>query len=167
MNMKKTSFLIPLFLAGIVLILVLIKAFNQNVFKRTPTETLQIANDRMHIIGPDVLNSMQADKVLIIAIGVQKAIPAFPIEIEIKSIEFNRLLSKEASKILAGSKKKVLFAGNLNETAKAWTLLTSMGYNDMLVYDPDQKKRAGTIDSVPRGNEELQYSFKPENTEAK
>jgi len=164
---KKTSFFIPLFLIGIVVILVLIKAFNHNVFKRTPAETLQIANERMHIIGPDVLTSMQTDKVLILEIGVQKVIPSFPSEIEIKSIEFNRLLSKETRKIFADKKKKVLFAENVSEAAKVWTLLTSMGYNDLLIYDPDQKKPAGTTDTILNGNEELHYSFKPDYTELK
>jgi hypothetical protein len=167
-NMKKSSFLIPLSLAGIVLIFVVIKAFNHNAFRRTPAETLQMAKGNIHFIGPAAIISIPDEQALIIEIGAEQVLPSFPSGIEIKLIDFNHLLSVETRKLLSeNKKKKIIYAQDITIAVKTWTFLTRLGYNDLYIYDPDEKHPTGQIDSVLHGNEEMQYIFKPEKSEAK
>jgi uncharacterized membrane protein YqiK len=159
--MKKPGFLIPILLIGIVLVLILLHAGNHNVFKRTPEETLQMSKGGLNIIGPDALASMQNGEFMIIEIGMEKVLPSFPSKIQIKSIEFNQLLSKETRTILANNKvKKVLFAENITDAVKSWTFLTRLGYSELYILDPDYKNSMGQKDSILKGNEELHYTLK-------
>jgi hypothetical protein len=165
--MKKSGLYIPFIMAGIVLILVIVTALTRNDFKRTPAETLQLAKGSKQFIGPAGLSSMPADKIVIIELGVEKVLPSFPSTVEIRSIDYSQLLSKEICKVFADNKKKkIIYAPEVALASKAWTFLTCLGYNELYIFDPDYKTPQGQSDTLPGGNEELHYTFKPEKTEA-
>jgi hypothetical protein len=165
--MKKNGIIVPIVLAGIILILVIVTAVTKKDFKRSPAETLQLANENKHLIGPNAINSMPTEQLVVFKIGVGK-LPAFSSAIEVKEIDFEQLLSTETKALLSDNKKKkILFSANLDEAVKTWIFLTRMGYNELYVYDSDVKNPAGYADSTLNGNEEMHYSFKPEKTETK
>ena len=164
--MKKNDILIPIVLAGIVLIIAIVTAITKEDFKRSPTETLLMVKDSKYLIGTTWISSIPADQLVIIKIGAGKQ-PFLSSAIEVKGIDFNQILSAETKALLSDNKKKkIFFSNNLTDAIKTWTFLTRMGYNELYVFDPDAKNPAGQTDSILHGNEELQYTFKPEKTEA-
>ena len=165
--MKKNGLFIPLLLALIVLFLVIATSIKQNVFKRTPAEVLQLSKRNSHIIDTAAIRSMTSEQMVILELGVEKIMPAFPSNTEIKSLTMDMLLSAEVKSLLSNNKKKkILFSLNLSDAVKAWTFLTRMGYNEVYIFDPDSKTQTVREDSILLGNEGFQYSFKPEKTEA-
>ena len=164
--MKNKGIVVPVVLSGIMLILVIATALNQNVFKRTPSQTLQKSKSNRPLMGSAAIASMTAGQFVVVEIGSVELPAIFPSSSEVKSVAFNGLLSAENKALFSDNKKKkVLIAVNIADAAKAWTLLTSMGYDEIYVFDPDEKSSPGQNDSIQRGNEELRYSFKPEKPE--
>jgi hypothetical protein len=154
--------IVPISLAGIVLILVLATAITKNDFKRSPAETLQIAKERSHFIGVIDISAIPPGQAVILKIGIGK-VPAFAPEIETKDLEISGLLPPETKALLSeNKKKKILFSTSIADAVKAWTFLTRMGYNNLFIFDPDMKIAGGKNDSSPQGNESFQYTFKPE-----
>jgi hypothetical protein len=164
--MKKNSLLVPLLLTAIILVLVIFKALNHSAFKRTPVETLQLAKDSMRCIGSATISKLPAAQLIIIEIGVNKVLPSFPASVEIKSIDFNQLLSAESRSLLSDNKrKKIIYAPSISDASKAWTFLTRMGYNELYILD-DEMRSPGENDSIMPGNEALKYSFKAVKVES-
>jgi hypothetical protein len=164
--MKKNDVIIPITLAGIILILVIVSAVTKKDFMRSPAETLQIANENRYLIGPGTLSTIPTAQLVVFKIGVGK-LPTFSYAIEVKEIDFGQLLSTETKALLSDNKKKkILFSLNLDEAVKTWTFLTRMGYNELYVYDADAKNPSSQADSILHGNEEMHYTFKPAKTEA-
>jgi len=164
--MKNKGIVVPVVLSGIMLILVIATALNQNAFKRTPSQTLQKSKSNRPLMGSAAIASMTAEQFVVVEIGSVELPAIFPSSSEVKSVAFNGILSAENKALFSDNKKKkVLIAVNIADAAKAWTLLTSMGYDEIYVFDPDEKSSPVPNDSVQRGNEELRYSFKPEKQE--
>ncbi len=163
--MKYKGVIVPISLAGIVLILVLVTAITKNDFKRSPAETLQIANGNSHFLGTSAISAIAAGQAVILRIGIGK-MPSFSSEIEMKDLDISKLLAPETKTLLSENKMKILFSANISDAVKAWTFLTRMGYNNLFIFDPDMKNPVGRNDSIPQGNEVFLYSFKPEKTEA-
>ena len=164
--MKNKGIIIPVALAGIVLVLVFVTAFTKKDFKRSPAETLQLASGNSNLLGPADISSLSVNQVEIIKIGLGK-LPPFSSEIEVKDLDITNLLSPETKALFSDNKKKKLFFSvNLADAVKAWTFLTRMGYNELYIYDPDYKAQVGQNDTVPHGNEELRYIFKPKKSES-
>jgi len=164
--MKNKGIVVPIVITGIVLILVIATALNQNVFKRTPSQTLQMSKSNKHLMDSAAAASMTAGQFVVVKIGAVELPSIFPSSVDVKSLGFNSLLSAENKVLFSDNKKKkVLVAVNIADAVKAWTLLTSMGYDEIYVFDPDEKSSPVPNDSVQRGNEELRYSFKPEKQE--
>ena len=159
--MKNKEIIVPLVLAGIVLILVLATAVTKKDFKRSPAETIKLASLSKHLIGPGDIASLRASETITIKIGSGN-LKAFPSEIETKDLDLGQILSSETKSVLKNNKKKILFSANLSDAVKAWTFLTRMGYTELYVYDPEMKNSAGKNDTTLQGNETFQYTFKPE-----
>jgi len=163
--MKNKGVLIPITLAGIVLILVLATAITKTDFKRSPAETLQIAKGNSQFLNGAAISAIPTGQVVIFKIGIGK-VPAFASEIEIKDLDISNLMAEETKSLLSeNKKKKILFSTNIADAVKAWTFLTRMGYNNLFVFDPEMKNPVGRNDSIPQGNESFQYTFKPEKAE--
>src|SRR5664279_5302753 len=126
--MKNKGIIVPLLLAGIVLFLVLVTAVTKRDFKRSPAETLKLAKTNAHLIGSSQIARFPAGQVMILKIGVGK-IPVFSPAVETKELDISNIGETGMKALLSDKNKtKVLFALEISDAVKAWTLLTRMGY---------------------------------------
>ena len=163
--MKNKGIIVPIALAGIVLILILVTAITKKDFKKNPAEILLLSKSNSHIIGTDAISALPADQITVLKIGKGNVSALFS-KAKIIELGDSNLLSSETKAIFAdNTKTKILTSTNISDAVKAWTFFTRLGYNNLRIYDPDLKKTESKYDSILQGNEAFQYTFKPEVAE--
>lgn len=143
--MKKNKTLLIITAALLVLlVLVFVRAFNSNLFKRDAGLAL-LANEK-HTIA--MSNLAQEKDYTILQLDENR--PELQASVY---IPFEQLLDKTNQKKLAELNGKILlFSENINESAKAWVLLNQLGFDNVFILSEEDNPEA------------LKYEFQPDTT---
>ena len=148
---KLKDFRIVIFVLVVILILVVSRASDQQVFKEKAAVAINDANDNRNVVTSDQLKKNVSPFVVIYLDGkVQQE--TFPGELSV-SIPFEKLLDHENRNILNSAKGDIILMAKEADTAsKAWVILNQLGYKKVKILSPDGRP------------EELKYKFQPDTT---
>ncbi|NJO90037.1 MAG: rhodanese-like domain-containing protein [Chloroflexia bacterium] len=164
--MKKDLFkiLIPVL---IILALVIIKSSDKNSFALSANEIHELSLKQEHILSvEDYKNKSRTSKVLLQLVDIRSAADFeaghlkgainIPAETLLESAHF------KGGNIVT---KNILYSESIAKTCKAWTLLAQKGFENVYVLDLPKEfisQSLFDLDSIPSGNEELNYTFQPD-----
>lgn len=140
MKIKKISWII----AGLslLLVLVLVRAFNTNLFKRPAIDAITATENNTVTVSQLQLNSEPRT-----IIELDENNQRFN---ESMSIPFSQLLEKDNQLKLKGAQGNIYLHSTKAETsAKAWVILNQLGYDNILILTDEQP-------------EVLKYKFRPD-----
>ncbi len=144
MKIKKISWII----AGLslLLVLILVRTFNTNLFKRPAIDAITAAENNTVTVS-----QLQLDSEPRTIIELDENDQRFN---ESLSIPFSQLLEKDNQSKLKGAQGNIYLHSTQAETsAKAWVILNQLGYDNILILTDEQP-------------EVLKYKFRPD-TEAR
>lgn len=145
------SLKIIIFVIGILLILVIIRISDQNVFKEKARTAVDAARNNNNLITVNQLKKLTAPY-LIIDIGSEPRPDSLQFQHAVK-ITFSQLLDKANRKVLnEASGELILYADDDATASRAWVILNQLGYKNLRIL---------TFENNP---EELKYKFQPDTT---
>lgn len=135
----------------VLLILVLIRHSNQNVFRERVETAVEITKNQSNLITPDQLLN-QTTPYLLIDLGNKPGSGSFQYPHAIQ-IPFEKLLDYTNRKVLKEARGKViLFSEDISLASKAWVILNQLGYKNVLILASAENQEA------------LKYKFQPDTT---
>lgn len=145
------SLKIIILVIGILLILVIIRISDQNVFKEKAKTAVDAARNNSNLITVNQLKKLTTPY-LIIDIGSEKRPDSLQFQPAAK-IAFSQLLDKANRKVLdEASGELILYADDIATATRAWVILNQLGYKNLRIL---------TFENNP---EELKYKFQPDTT---
>jgi len=145
------DFKVVVFVLVILLILVVSRVSDQQVFKEKVAVAINEANDNRNVVTSDQLKKNVSPFVVIDLDGKvqQDTISGQPSV----SIPFEKLLDHENRNILNNAKGDIILVAKEAATAsKAWVILNQLGYKRVKILSPEVHP------------EELKYKFQPDTT---
>ena len=140
MKYKKTSWIIAVL--SVLLILVLIRTFNQNLFKRQAADAIVAAKNNMLTVNQ--LQSIPGDHFIV---ELEEENKRFK---ESFSVPFSQLLDKQNREKLENIEGDIYLYSNQAETAaKAWVILNQLGFDNVFILTEEEP-------------EVLKYKFQPD-----
>lgn len=134
-----------------ILILVIIRMNNPDVFKESVSKAMEGTKDRGNLITPDQLKKLGASS-LVIDLSNKDHHDSLPFHPTIH-ISPERLLDPENREILDRTKGTVvLYADDVAISSKAWIILNQLGYSNLYIL---------TLEEDP---EVLKYKFQPDTS---
>ena len=150
MNRIKSPKIIIL-VVGVLLVLVIVRNSNRNVFKEKAKTAVETARNNSNLITINQLKKLTTPY-LIIDIGSEPRPDSLQFQHAVK-ITFSQLLDKANRKVLdEASGELILYADDIATTSRAWVILNQLGYKNMRIL---------TFEDNP---EELKYKFQPDTT---
>nr|WP_321353524.1 hypothetical protein [uncultured Draconibacterium sp.] len=129
----------------VLLAMVLVRAFNPNLFKRNVSEALITTSEMT--ISVDKLSDLK-DGYTIVELDAEKQ--RFPNSVV---IPFNQLLEKGNKEKLASLDGKILlYSSNIPTSSKAWVILNQLKFDGIFILSDEENP------------EELKYKFQPDTT---
>ena len=126
-------------------VLVLVRTFNPNLFKRNVSEALITTSEMT--ISVDNLSDLK-DSYTIVELDAEKQ--RFPNSVV---IPFNQLFEKGNKEKLASLDGKILlYSSNIPTSSKAWVILNQLEFDDVYILSDEENP------------EELKYKFQPDTT---
>ena len=145
------SLKIIILVIGILLVLVIIRNSDRNVFKEKAETAVEATRNNSNLITVNQLKKL-ATPYLIIDIGSEPRPDSLQFKHAVK-ITFSQLLDKANRKVLdEASGELILYADDIATTSRAWVILNQLGYKNMRIL---------TFEDNP---EELKYKFQPDTT---
>jgi len=145
------SLKITILVVGILLVLVIIRNFDHNVFKEKAKTAVEAARNNNNLITVNQLKRL-TEPYLIIDIGSEPGPDSLQFQHAVK-IAFSQLLDKANRKILnEASGTLILYADDAATASRAWVILNQLGYKNLRIL---------TLENNP---EELKYKFQPDTT---
>ncbi|MCX6219473.1 MAG: hypothetical protein NTZ69_00605 [Bacteroidia bacterium] len=145
------SLKITILVIGILLILVIIRNLDRNVFKEKAKTAVDAVRNNSNVITVNQLKKLTAPY-LIIDIGSESRPDSLQFQHAVK-IAFSQLLDKANRKILNDAKGElILYADDVATASRAWVILNQLGYKNLRIL---------TFENNP---EELKYKFQPDTT---
>jgi len=145
------SLKITILVVGVLLILVIIRISDQNVFKEKAKNAVEVARNNSNLITINQLKKLTTPY-LIIDIGSETRPDSLQFQHAVK-ITFSQLLDKANRKVLdEASGELILYADDIATTSRAWVILNQLGYKNLRIL---------TFEGNP---EELKYKFQPDTT---
>jgi hypothetical protein len=142
---------IIILIIGILLVLVIIRNSDRNVFKEKARTAVEATRNNSNLITLNQLKKLTSPY-LIIDIGSEKRADSLQFQHAVK-IAFSQLLDKANRKVLdEASGELILYADDIATTSRAWVILNQLGYKNLRIL---------TIENSP---EELKYKFQPDTT---
>jgi rhodanese-related sulfurtransferase len=165
--MKKKDILIVIIPIVIILILVIIRSSNKNNFSTDAIQTHELSLDQKHVLSMEQLKVKlkSSENTVLIDLRNQKDFEKGRLKNAI-NIQFNQILENQKLKNLKSSDNEIaMYSNSAIESAKAWTLLTQMGFKKLYLLDiPDDLISENILekDTILEGNEVLKYKFQPD-----
>jgi hypothetical protein len=129
----------------VLLILVLLRTFNPNLFKRNVNEALKPVNE--HTISVQELSRLD-EEYSIVELDAENQ--RFPNSIV---MSFSQLLQKEnKEKLNALEGKVLLYSSDIATSSKAWVILNQLEFDSIFILSDEQNP------------EKLNYKFQPDTT---
>ncbi|MEK7719499.1 MAG: hypothetical protein AAB347_07800 [Bacteroidota bacterium] len=145
------SLKIIILVIGILLILVIIRISDQNVFKEKAKTAVEAARNNSNLITVSQLKKLTTPY-LIIDIGSEPRPDSLQFKHTVK-ITFSQLLDKANRKVLDDARGElIIYADDVATASRAWVILNQLGYKNL---------RMLTFENNP---EELKYKFQPDTT---
>lgn len=134
---------------AIILVLVVLRISNQNLFKKDANIAIEASKNGANLILQEDLKNNSAEYLLVdLSNANNSGTP--PVENEVK-IPFENLLDKNNQKILKETDLKiVLFSKDISESAKAWVILNQLNFKNLYILQTDKNE------------EVLKYKFQPD-----
>lgn len=136
---------------GILLILVIIRISDQNLFKKDVKTAIEATQNNSNTLSPDQLHQLKGPW-MVVNIGNTDLPDSIHAEHSMK-IPFENLLDQTNRKILEGvDGDLILYSADVATASKAWVILNQMGFKQVFILNSG-------------GNpEELKYKFQPDTT---
>lgn len=129
----------------LLLILVLVRTFNSNLFKRNVNEALTDTNEVT--ISVQELNNLQEDYFIVELDAVNQRFP------NSMAIPFNQLLLKENKEKLESLDGNILlYSVDIATSSKAWVILNQLEFKEVFILSEEKNPEA------------LKYEFQPDTT---
>lgn len=142
------EFKIVILIGGIILLLVLIKAFRQREFSEDVKNTIETTVNRSNLISHDQLER-QEEMVNVINL-TDGDFESKPAQFQVRTIPFENLTENNTpEKLKEAGSMTVIFSDDLSQSARAWTILNQMGAEKLYILAPSDA-------------EVLKYKFQPE-----
>ena len=135
----------------IILVLVILRSTNVNLFKQEAKTAIELATQGKNILSLENINALTSG-FIIINLDSPESYKASQFK-NSKNIPFNNLLEKENRGIfenIAG--EIILYSDDISTSSKAWVVLNQLGYKNVYIL---QNKDS---------NEVLKYKFQPDTT---
>lgn len=145
------SLKIIILVIGVLLVLVIVRNSDRNVFKEKAKTAVEAARNNSNLITFNQLKKLTTPY-LIIDIGSEPRPDSLQFQHAVK-ITFSQLLDKANRKVLdEASGELILYADDIATTSRAWVILNQLGYKNLriLIFEDNQ--------------EELKYKFQPDTT---
>lgn len=150
MKQIKSLGVVLIFIA-IVLVLVVLRISNQNLFKTNASAAIEASENGANLISQVDLKSKPSEY-LLVDLNLAENSGVSPVENSVK-IPFKSLLDNENRKILKETDLKiVLFSTDISTSAKAWVILNQLNLKNVYILQPDKNE------------EVLKYKFRPDTT---
>ena len=151
----------------IILILVIIKSSDKDNFRLDAKQIHQLSLEQNHILSLKQFREKSQSNSTIVLIDLRNQSDFKDGSLKnAVNVPFSEILeNKELKKLKSTDNEIVIYSGSISESAKAWTLLTHMGYQKLFLLDiPEELISDGfsVKDSVIAGNEVLKYKFQPD-----
>ena len=150
MNLLK-NFKIILPIIVVLVILIIIRISDQNVFKEQVKSAVEVTQNNGNLI---MLNKFRelTTSYLLIELGSESKHDTLHFQHSIK-IPFEKLLDEPNRKILDKTEGTlILYSAEIALASKAWIILNQLGYKNLLILTSDENP------------EELKYKFQPDIT---
>jgi phage shock protein E len=163
-NKKSLIFiLLPVF---VILILVIIKSLNKDNFELDTKQALEISL-KEHVLSLNQLKAKLQKPKGISLIDLRNANDFNQTHLKnAVNIPFSEILkNSELKKLKSDEKEIILYSNSAIESAKAWILLTQMGYINLYLLDIPEGLISDSIlnkDTALETNETLKYKFQPD-----
>lgn len=129
----------------VLLVLILVRTFNPNLFKRNVNEALIVANE--NTVSVQELNELNEEYFIVEFDGENQRFPNSLV------IPFDQLLQKENKEKLELLEGKILlYSGNIATSSKAWVILNQLEFDGVFILSDEENP------------EELKYEFQPDTT---
>ena len=147
--LKNLKIIIPVLM--VLLILVIIRASDTNVFKEPVSKALEASQNNSNLITPDQLKLLSGSYLVI---DLRNVSGHDSIQFQHRmQIPFEKILDRVNRDVLDQTKGDlILYADDLVTASKAWVILNQLGYKKLLIL---------TSNVNP---EELKYKFQPDTT---
>lgn len=140
-----------LLLLVIILVLVLFRSFNPNLFKQDPEKAVEAAQQNGNSITLSQLKALNT-QYLLINLGIGGNFDSVKM-INSVNIPIENLLDKANRTMLNESKDEIiLYSTDVSTTAKAWVILNQLGFKKLLILTPEEN------------TEVFKYKFQPDTT---
>ncbi|MCK9412051.1 MAG: hypothetical protein M0Q53_07100 [Prolixibacteraceae bacterium] len=145
------SLRIIILVVGVLLILVIIRNSDQNVFQEKAKTALEATRNDANIVSFDQVKALTAPY-LILDLGSAPRPDSLLFQHALK-ITFSQLLEKANRKILNEAKGElILYADDVPTASRAWVILNQLGYKNLRIL---------SFENIPEG---LKYKFQPDTT---
>ncbi|QIA06752.1 rhodanese-like domain-containing protein [Draconibacterium halophilum] len=129
----------------LLLVLVLVRTFNSNLFKSNVNEALTTTNEVT--ISVQKLNELNEEYFIVEFDAENQRFPNALV------IPFDQLLQKENKEKLESLEGKILlYSGNIATSSKAWVILNQLEFDGVFILSDEENP------------EELKYEFQPDTT---
>jgi hypothetical protein len=148
-RLKSLGFVI--LIITIILILVIARTSNKNLFKQDAQFAIDVATKSITSVSVDELKKLSPQYV-VIDLNTAESYNSSQFQSSI-NIPFETLLNKKNRKILDDTKGEiVLFSEDISTASKAWVILNQLNFNDVLILNLDKTQ------------EVFKYKFQPDTT---
>ena len=142
---------IVILVIGILLVLVIIRNSDRNIFKEKAKTAVEAARNNNNLITINQLKKLTSPY-LIIDISSENRPDSLQFQHAVK-IAFSQLLDKANRKVLdEASGELILYADDIATTTRAWVILNQLGYKNLRIL------------TIENSLEELKYKLQPDTT---
>jgi hypothetical protein len=150
MNQLKSLSIVVLVL-GILLILVLVRNCDQNLFKKEVKTAVEAAQSNSITLSPDQLRK-RTNPWIVVILGSEDLPDSLHLENSIH-LPFKNLLDQPNRKILEeGKSDLILYSNDEAMSAKAWVILNQLGFENLFILNTGENP------------EVLKYKFQPDTS---
>ena len=137
----------------ILLILVIIRISDQNLFKKEVKTAIEAAKNNGNSLSLDQLSQLKSTW-MVVNIGNSDLPDSISIHVEHSmKIPFENLLDQTNRKILEGvNGDLILYSADVAAASKAWVILNQMGFKNVFILN------------ISENPEQLKYKFQPDTT---
>jgi len=140
---------VVIFVIGILLVLVVVRISDQNLFKKDVKTAIEAAQNNSNMISFDQLRR-QKNQWMLVNIGDSDMPDSIQVEHSMK-IPFESLLDQTNREILEEvDGDLVLYSADVATASKAWVILNQLGFKNVFILDTGENQ------------EELKYKFQPD-----
>lgn len=133
---------------SIILVLVLIRTSNKNLFKQDSQDAIEAAKNGDNSISLEEIKN-HSSEYLVVDLSAKNKSNSTQFTNSI-NIPFETLLNKDSQKRLKETKSKiVLFSNDISNASKAWVILNQLGYQNIVILQNEENE------------EVLKYKFQP------